>query len=102
MSMTLQQARRTETPKNVNFRNLKALPAYLAPYKLHMVGALLALLVTSLSVLGLGKGLGYLIDKGFGDGGNPALLNTALIFLIGITLVLAIGTFARFFLVTYV
>ncbi len=100
--MTLQQARRTEVPKGVKLNNLKMLPVYLAPYKLHIIGALLALFVTSFSVLGLGKGLGYLIDKGFGEGGNPALLNGALILLIGMTIVLAIGTFARFFLVTYI
>jgi len=100
--MTLQQARRMEAPKGVKLGNLKALFQYIAPYKLHLLGAIFALLVTSFSVLGLGKGLGYLIDKGLGQGGNPGVLNTALFILIAITIMLAIGTFARFFLVTYV
>lgn len=102
MNMNLQQARRTEIPADVKLGNLKALPAYLLPYKIHLIGALIAILVTSSSVLGLGKGLGYLVDKGLGNGGNPALLNSALIILIVITIVLALGTYARFFLVTYV
>jgi ATP-binding cassette subfamily B protein len=102
MNMTLQQARRMEPPKGVKLSNLRALFQYIAPYKLHMLGAIFALFITSFSVLGLGKGLGYLIDKGLGQGGNPEVLNTALFLLIAITIMLAIGTFARFFLVTYV
>ena len=102
MSISLQQARRMDAPKDAKLSSLKALPKYLAPYKLHISGALIALLVTSFSVLGMGKGLGYLIDRGFGNGGNPDLLNKALILLIIITVILAVGTFARFFLVTYI
>lgn len=102
MNMSIQQARRMDTPKDVKLHNLKVLPKYLAPYKLHILGAIAALFVTSFSVLGLGKGLGYLIDKGLGQGGDPTLLNTALITLIVITIILALGTFARFFLVTYI
>lgn len=102
MNMTLQQARRIEVPANTNIGNLKALPTYLKPYRLHIIGALFSILVTASSVLGLGKGLGYLVDKGLGKDGDPTLLNTALMLLIGMTIILAIGTYARFFLVTYV
>lgn len=102
MNMSIQQARRMDTPKNVKLHNLKVLPKYLAPYKLHVLGAIIALFVTSFSVLGIGKGLGYLIDKGLGQGGDPAVLNTALITLIATTIILALGTFARFFLVSYI
>lgn len=102
MNMSLHEARRMESPKDAKLSNLRYVKQYLLPYKLHVAGAILALFVTSFSVLGLGKGLGYLIDKGFGSGGNPALLGTALIFLITITCVLALGTFARFYFITYV
>lgn len=100
--MNLQEARRIEAPKNADLSNLKHLKEYLSPYKLHVIGAILALFVTSFSVLGLGKGLGYLVDKGFANNGDPSLLNTALIVLILLTAILAMGTFARFYLVTYV
>ncbi len=79
---------------------LSPVKKYLFPYKAYIIGAFLALLVTSSSVLGLGKGLGYLIDKGL-RGNDPELLNTALVVMMAITTLLAVGTYARFFLITY-
>lgn len=102
MNMTIQQARRMEIPANVKLSNLKSLPSYLAPYKLQVAGAVIALFLSSCAVLALGKGLGYLIDHGMGKGGDPALLNTALLILISTTVILALATFARFFFVTYI
>jgi ATP-binding cassette subfamily B protein len=83
-----------------DLKKLRPVRKYLMPYKFYIIGAFIALLITSSSVLGLGKGLGYLIDEGLG-GNNPQLLNTALIVMMVITTLLAIGTYARFFFITY-
>lgn len=89
----------TKTDK-APIKKLSPLRYYLAPYKLYILGAFFALLITSSSVLGLGKGLGYLIDNGLGAK-NPHILNIALIAMMVITALLAVGTYARFFLITY-
>lgn len=83
-----------------DIKSLKKLLHYLRPYKMGLTGVVIALLITSSSVLGIGKGLGFLIDRM--HSGNPALLHGALFTLLGIAIVLALGTYARFYLITYV
>jgi ATP-binding cassette subfamily B protein len=97
--MRLSQIRNSTTEK-AEVVKLRPLLPYLYPYKNYIIGAVVALIITSSSVLGLGKGMGYLIDEGIG-GNNPNLLNIALMILILITALLAVGTYARFFLITY-
>ena len=82
-------------------RNLKPLFAYLRPYRLHIAGALIALIFTSSAVLGMGGGLRYLVDEGLTKH-NPQLLNGAFWILLGITTLLATMTYTRFYLVSYV
>lgn len=91
---------RGETRKG-DIKHLSRLLSYLSPYRKSLLAASFALIITSFSVLGLGKGLGYLVDKGFGSH-NPMLLNEALGLLLGITLILAAGTYARFYFITYI
>lgn len=88
------------TPKG-RLKSLGLLMSYVRPYTASMAGVLVALIITSSSVLGIGKGLAYLIDQGFSQN-NPALLDKALIVLMAVTLLLAAATYARFFLITYV
>jgi ATP-binding cassette subfamily B protein len=57
-------------------------------------------MVTASAVLGLGQGLRALIDGGF-SGGDPAALENALGLLVGLSIVMAIGTYCRFYLVTW-
>lgn len=83
-----------------DIKSLRPMLRYLKPYKLYAICAIIALLITSVSVLGMGKGVGYLVDKGLGQN-DSGLLNTALLSLLGITVMLALGTYARFFFVTY-
>jgi ATP-binding cassette subfamily B protein len=82
-------------------KSLSSLLHYLKPYWLGLVGVALALLVTSSSVLSIGKGLGFLIDRGLGSG-DTTQLNQALFILLGLAVALAIGTYVRFYLITYV
>ncbi len=74
---------------------------YLRPYKLAVFGACVALLFTSSAVLGLGAALRYLVDEGIAKG-NPALLDNAFWLLMGVVLLLAFATFARYYLVSWV
>ncbi|MCE3232931.1 MAG: transporter [Rickettsiaceae bacterium] len=89
-----------DAPKKADINQLRPMLRYLTPYKRHITFAVIALAVTSFSVLGIGKGIGYLVDKGLG-GNDPHMLNVALLALLGITTLLALGTYARFYFITY-
>lgn len=79
---------------------LARLWGYLAPYRLAVLGALLALTVAASTVLALGIGLRSLVDEGFASS-DGALLDQALIWLFGIIVLLAIATYARYSLVSW-
>ncbi len=82
-------------------RSLRALIPWLAPYRLRIAGAGVALIVAAGSVLVLGQGLRALIDEGFGAG-DGALLDRALAGLFVVIALLAAATFGRFYLVAWV
>ncbi len=75
--------------------------SYIKAYKLHLVGAVIALLFASISVLILGKAVGFLIDQGISHN-NPHFLNNGLFMVMGVILLLALASFFRSFLITYV
>jgi ATP-binding cassette subfamily B protein len=70
---------------------------FLAPYQRRIAGALVALLIASGSMLAMGQGLKHVIDGGFGSG-DPHLLDQALVGVLIVSLLLAVSTWARFFL----
>ena len=74
--------------------------ALLSQYKLRLVGASIALLFTAGATLSLGRGLQVLIDQGFG-GESSAGLKGAILLLIAIAAAMAVGTFVRFYLVSW-
>jgi len=78
-------------------RHALRLARFIAPYRLKIVAALLALVVAAGCVLALGQGLKHVVDNGFGSA-NPQLLNAALAAMIGVAALLSIATFARFYL----
>lgn len=80
---------------------LRALVPFLKPYKLRIAGALLALSVAAGAVLTIGMGLRKLIDNGF-SAADPGVLDAALTWLGVMILLLAVGTFGRYFLVTWI
>ncbi|MGH6917168.1 MAG: ABC transporter transmembrane domain-containing protein, partial [Geminicoccaceae bacterium] len=83
-----------------DLRQLRRLGRYLKPYRWRLAATLLALVLAASSVLVLGVGLRYLIDGAFSDGRIAALdhaLKAALIVIV----VLAVATFARAYLVTW-
>ncbi|MEJ0001323.1 MAG: ABC transporter transmembrane domain-containing protein [Verrucomicrobiota bacterium] len=73
------------------------LARFVAPYRLKIAVALVALAVAAGCVLALGQGLKYVIDKGFGSA-DADLLNAALAAMIGVAALLSAATFVRFYL----
>jgi ATP-binding cassette subfamily B protein len=83
-----------------DLRQLRRLGRYLKPYRWRVAATLLALVLAASSVLVLGVGLRYLIDGAFG-GGRIAALDHALKAALIVIVVLALATFARAYLVTW-
>lgn len=95
---------RTDAPALVPRRNLgplRRLLPFLWPYKPHIAGAFVSLVVAAGTVLGMGTGLRMLVDRGFA-GNDPAFLDGALLALLGIIVLLALATFGRFYLVSWI
>ena len=86
-------------PKSASLPSLLPVIGFLKPYKSRLVGASLALLFTAAATLSLGRGLQVLIDRGFG--GDSSDLSGAVGLLIAIAAAIAVGTFIRFYLVSW-
>lgn len=82
------------------FTSLLPIFAFIKPYKMMLALALLALLVTAAVNLSLGQGVKFVIDSGF-IAGSVEQLQTAILVLIGLISLLAIGTFSRFYLMSW-
>ena len=70
------------------------------PYRSAIAGAIIALTVSASTVLVMGIGLRHLVDYGF-RGGDAALLDQAFYIMFGIIIVLAVATYGRFFIVSW-
>ena len=79
---------------------LRHLLRFLAPYKLAMAGALAALTTAAATVLALGIGLRRLVDEGF-RGDDTALLDQALLVMFGVVALMALASYSRFYLVSW-
>jgi ATP-binding cassette subfamily B protein len=100
--MTKRAAQNSEAlPPKGDIRNLGNLRRYLRPYRLRIALALIALLLTSSTVLGLGSALRYLIDEGIGKG-DVTLLDHSFSLFIGLTFLLAGATYLRYYYVSWV
>ena len=100
-SNTTTQEKMKETPaQKQDLRLLMRLLPFITPYKKMVLGAALALIVTAGVSLAMGQGIRLLIDQGF-DSSDPSLLNQAMLILAVITLLMAAGTFTRFYLVSW-
>ena len=104
MSATVNQAEADSSfeqrKSSQKLSSLRYLIAYLTPYKIYCLGALLALIVTSGISLLMGQGLKFVIDAGFGQN-SLELLNQSLVILVVLAIVMAAGTFTRFYLVSW-
>ncbi|HYD71007.1 ABC transporter transmembrane domain-containing protein, partial [Azospirillum sp.] len=90
-----------EAARKRDLKPLRRLIPFLLPYRWRIAGAMLALTVAAGTVLGLGQGLRVLVDHGFAAG-NAALLDRALLVLLGVIVLMAGATYGRFYLVSWV
>ncbi|WP_178113666.1 ABC transporter transmembrane domain-containing protein [Pseudomonas sp. PB106] len=82
-------------------RALRLTSHFLLPYRLQAFGALLALIVTAGITLSMGQGIKLLVDQGFMTQ-SAHLLNQSIGLFMLLVVGLAIGTFARFYLVSWI
>ncbi len=74
---------------------------FIAPYRWQAFGALLALIVTAGITLSMGQGIRLLVDQGFMSR-SPHLLNQSIGLFMLLVMGLAVGTFVRFYLVSWI
>ena len=86
--------------KSKAFTSLLPIFAFIKPYKLMLALALFALLVTAAVNLSLGQGVKFVIDGGF-IAGSVEQLQSAVLGLISLISLLAVGTFSRFYLMSW-
>jgi ATP-binding cassette subfamily B protein len=94
------EATSRERPKGRDLAELRRLWPFVRPYRWCVAGAVGAAMIAAAMVLALGRGIGVLIDQGFGRG-DAALLDHALIAIIIGTVVLSAATYARVALVSW-
>jgi len=82
-------------------RAIRLASGFIAPYRKQVVGAMLALIVTAGITLSMGQGIRLLVDQGFMTR-SPHLLNQSIGLFMLLVVALAIGTFARFYLVSWI
>ncbi len=82
-------------------RAIRLTSRFLAPYRWPALGALLALIVTAGITLSMGQGIRLLVDQGFMTQ-SPHLLNQSIGLFMLLVAGLAVGTFARFYLVSWI
>jgi ATP-binding cassette subfamily B protein len=86
--------------KRPSLNALGSVLRFIAPYRLMVAGAGIALVVAAAAVLGIGQAIRRVIDVGFGHG-NGTYLDLYFGALFGVVAVLAVATFARFYCVTW-
>jgi ATP-binding cassette subfamily B protein len=84
-----------------DLRQLARILGFLKPYRARIACALVALVVAATGVLAIGQGLRHVIDRGF-MAADSALLDQILLSLLAVVAVLAVATYTRFYLVSWV
>ena len=79
---------------------LKKLVQFLTPYRGTLAAAGIALVLTAAITLSIGQGIRILIDDGFASGSREQL-NQAVAIMLGLSLLMATGTFIRYYLVSW-
>ena len=97
MSLNNRQASTTEKIQKQDLRILLKLSSFIKPYKKIAMIAFIALIITSLSFLLFGQGIKLFIDEGI-----YTLQNSQLIIIAVVLITLVIGTFFRFYFVSWI
>lgn len=80
---------------------LRMAARFVAPYRWRVIGALLALMFTAAVTLSMGQGIRLLVDQGLATQSQQAL-NQSIGLFFALVLALAVGTFTRFYLVSWI
>ena len=81
-------------------RTLARVGRFVRPYRRQIVYAAIALFFAAAAVLTIGQGLKFVIDRGFAAG-SGAELDRMLAFTLGVVVVMALATYARFYFVSW-
>ena len=73
---------------------------FIAPYRWKVLGALVALLFTAIITLSMGQGIRLLVDQGLATESTAALNQSIALFFL-LVLAMAVGTYIRFYLVSW-
>ena len=91
----------SQLPPKGKISSLRYLLHYIRPYRKQAIGACVALVFTSSGVLGMGSALRHLIDQGIAKG-DQQLLGQGYLVLLAVVVALALGTYARYLLISMV
>ncbi len=86
--------------KHKDLSTLLALVHFVLPYKKRLAGAIAALVFTAAITLSIGQGVRMLIDQGFVEQ-SVTQLNQAILFIVLLSVLMAAGSFVRFYLVSW-
>ena len=87
-------------PPITALRTLARIGAFLRPYHRQVVFAAIALVIAAGSVLAIGQGLRFVVDRGF-SAGNAAELDRTLGLMLVVVVVVAMATYTRFYYVSW-
>lgn len=96
-----QQSLLSSQRKSNNLSILLELMTFIRPYRWKVVAALMALIITASLTLSVGQGVRLLIDQGFAQQSTQEL-SSAIQLIVALTVMISIGTFFRFYLVSSV
>jgi ATP-binding cassette, subfamily B, bacterial len=91
----------SEPPQRRDLRLLLPFLGFIRPYWLRLVGASLALLFSSATMLALGQGVRHLVDQGLGTA-DTGLLDLMVGLMFAIVILLALSNYSRYYLVTWI
>lgn len=81
---------------------IREMASFVMPYKLPLLIGLLALVLTAAITLSIGQGIRLLIDRGFAaQSQSPELLTQYVLLFLLLVILLAAGTFTRYYWVTW-
>jgi ATP-binding cassette subfamily B protein len=87
-------------PPVVALRTLARVGRFVRPYRQQVVYAAIGLVFAAAAVLAIGQGLKFVIDRGF-VAGSGAELDRVLAITLGVVVVMAAATYARFYFVSW-
>ena len=90
-----------ERPRGRSLLSLLPLLRFVLRYRLQLAGASVALVISSGAVLLLGQGLRNVVDQGL-SAADPALLDRTVGALLAVVVLLAISTYSRYSLVSWI